>query len=119
MRKSLFLTMLFALFAMAGIKAQNSWQYSFSSKDAIKEMGVYNSLKTPLIELEEPTDVIRLTVFSTKNTDDNAGYRAEGYANASSSFPTFAIGEIRIYDGNGNLVDLTEENLETNALWLD
>ena len=119
MKKFFFLTMLFTLLAVSGVNAQKSWQFSYSSKDAIKEMGVYNSLKTPLIELEEPTDVIRLTVFSTKNTDDNAGYRAEGYANSSSSFPTFAIGEIRIYDGNGNLVDLTEENLETNALSLD
>ncbi len=119
MKKSLFLTTLFALLALVDVNANTPWQYSFSTKDAIKEKGVYNSLVTPMIELDEPTDVIRLTVFATKNTDDNAGYRAEGYSNSSSSFPTFAISEIRVYDGNGNLVDLTEENLETNALSLD
>ena len=119
MRKSLLLTVLFALVAMVGAKAITPWQYSFSTKDAIKEMGVYNRLVTPVIELDEPTDIIRLTVFATKNTDNNAGYRAEGYSGSSSSFPTFAISELRIYDGNGNLIEITEENLETNALSLD
>ena len=119
MKRFLFIATLFAVLAVAGVKAQNPWQYSYSTKDAIKEKGVYNSLVTPVIELDEPTDVLRLTVFATKNTDNNAGTRAEGYANASSSFPTFAIGELRVYDGNGNLVELTEENLETNALSLD
>lgn len=121
MRKSLLFTMLCTLFTALTVSAAEPWQFSFSQKTstAFKNKGVYQSFTSPLCKLDEPSDVIRLTVFATRNTDMNTGTRAEGFSNSAPAFPTFAISEIRVYDGFGNLVELTEENFETNALSLN
>ena len=81
MRKSLLITMLCTLFAALTVCAAEPWQYSFSMKtsSAFKNKGVYQQFTSPLIELGEPTDVIRLTVFGTRNTDKNSGTRTEGF----------------------------------------
>lgn len=121
MRKSILFTMLCTLFAALSVSAAEPWQFSFSKETStcFKNKGVYQQFISPMIELDEPTDVIRLTVFATRNTDDNTGYRAEGFSNSAPAFPTFAISEIRVYDANDNLIELFEENFETNALSLN
>ena len=121
MRKSLLITMLCTLFAALTVCAAEPWQYSFSMKtsSAFKNKGVYQQFTSPLIELGEPTDVIRLTVFGTRNTDKNSGTRTEGFSNSAPAFPTFALSELKIFDEFGNQVELYEENFETNALSTD
>ncbi len=121
MRKSLLLTALCALFAAFTAVAAEPWQFSFSKETstAFKNKGVYQQFTSPLIELDEPTDVIRLTVFATRNTDMNTGTRADGFSNSAPAFPTFALSELRIYDKFGDPVELMEENFETNALSVD
>ncbi|MBQ5663378.1 MAG: hypothetical protein IIV19_02990 [Bacteroidaceae bacterium] len=121
MRRSLLLTMLFTLFAALTVSASEPWQYSFSKETspAFKNKGVYQQFTSPLIELDEPTEVIRLTVFGTRNTDINSGLRTEGFSNSAPAFPTFAISELRIYDKSGAPIELYEENFETNALSLN
>ena len=66
MRKSLLLTALFMLVALFGVKAQ-AWQYELTSADGLpgKNMGMYWQMTTPVYELDEPTQAIRVTVFST------------------------------------------------------
>ena len=113
--------MLLTLFTALTVSAAEPWQYSFSKETspAFKNKGVYSQFTSPLIELDEPTEVIRLTVFATRNTDMNSGQRTEGFSNSAPAFPTFAISELKVYDKFGDLVELYEENFETNALSLD
>ena len=121
MRRSILLTMLFTLFTVLTVGAAEPWQYSFKKETSpcFKNKGVYSQFTSPLIELDEPTEVIRLTVFATRNTDMNSGQRTEGFSNSAPAFPTFAISELKVYDKFGDLVELYEENYETNALSLD
>ncbi|MBR2607060.1 MAG: hypothetical protein IKC70_03925 [Bacteroidaceae bacterium] len=121
MRRSILLTMLFTLFTALTVGAAEPWQYSFSKETSpcFKNKGVYSQFTSPLIELDEPTEVIRLTVFATRNTDMNSGQRTEGFSNSAPAFPTFAISELRILDKFGDPVELYEENFETNALSLN
>ena len=113
--------MLFTLFTALTVSAAEPWQYSFKKETSpcFKNKGVYSQFTSPLIELDEPTEVIRLTVFATRNTDMNSGQRTEGFSNSAPAFPTFAISELKVYDKFGDLVELYEENFETNALSLD
>ena len=119
MRKSLLLSMLITMMACFGVQAQ-SWQYELklTSTDASarKVMGMYNQVTTPVYTLDEATSTIRLTVFSTENVDKNF---PSGFSNNSSAFPTFAIGELRLFDGEGKQVELTADMITTNALSLN
>ena len=121
MRRSILITMLCALFAVLTVSAAEPWQFSFSRETSpcFKSKGVYSQFTSPLIELDEPTEVIRLTVFATRNTDMNSGQKTEGFSNTAPAFPTFAISELKIYDEDGELVELFEENYETNAYSLN
>ena len=121
MRKSILLTMLCTLFAALTVSAAEPWQFSFSKEtsEAFKNKGVYQQFTSPLIELDQPTKVIRLTVFATRNTDMNSGSRTEGFSNSAPAFPTFALSELRIYDKSGKQVELWEDNFMTNAFSLD
>ena len=117
MRKSILLSVLFALFSVLVVSAAEPWQFSFSKETStcFKNKGVYSQFISPVCEIDEPTDVLRLTVFATRNTDKNTGTRAEGFSNSAPAFPTFVMSEIRVYDGAGNLIELNEEDFETNA----
>lgn len=121
MKRDILLSLLCTLFVAITVNAAEPWQFSFSKETstAFKNKGAYQQFVSPLCELEEPTDIIRLTVFATRNTDMNTGTRAEGFSNSAPAFPTFAISEIRVYDEYDNLVELAEENFETNALSID
>ncbi len=118
MRKTLLLSML-TMMAFFGVQAQ-SWQYELklTSTDASarKVMGMYNQVTTPVYTLDEATSTIRLTVFSTENVDRNF---PSGFSNNSSAFPTFALGELRLFDGEGNKVEITADMITTNALALN
>lgn len=120
MRKTIFVAMLYTLFAALTVSAED-WQFSFSKETsgAFKNKGVYQQFTSPLIELDKPTEAIRLTVFATRNTDMNSGSRSEGFSNSAPAFPTFALSEIRIYDKSGKQVQLREDNFMTNAFSLD
>ena len=117
MRKSLLLSMLISMMAVFGVQAQ-TWQHEMTMADGLpgKNMGMYNQMTTPVYELDEATNVVRLTVFSTNNVDNNF---PNGFTNNSSSFPTFAISEIRLFDGDGNQVEVTADMITTNALALN
>ncbi|MBQ3121622.1 MAG: hypothetical protein IJC08_03385 [Bacteroidaceae bacterium] len=119
MRKSLLLSMLIAMMACFGVQAQ-SWQYELelttADASARKVMGMYNQVTTPVYTLDEATSTIRLTVFSTNNVDNNF---PNGFTQNSSAFPTFALGEIRLFDGEGNKVEVTADMITTNALALN
>lgn len=119
MRKSLLLTVLLSLATVFGVNAQ-SWQFELSEADGMPGAckGMYWQMTTPVYELEEPTDVIRLTCFSTNNWDSNTGTGIAGGLSYGPNFPCFTISEFRIYDGNGNQIELTEDMFETNALSL-
>lgn len=120
MRKTIFIAMLYTFFATLTVSADD-WQFSFSKEtsEAFKNKGVYQQFTSPLIELDQPTKVIRLTVFATRNTDMNSGSRTEGFSNSAPAFPTFALSELRIYDKSGKQVELWEDNFMTNAFSLD
>ena len=114
MKRDILLSLLCTLFVAITVNAAEPWQFSFSKETstAFKNKGAYQQFVSPLCELEEPTDIIRLTVFATRNTDMNTGTRAEGFSNSAPAFPTFAISEIRVYDEYDNLVELAEENFD-------
>ncbi len=114
--KKFYFSMLIAMMAVFGVKAQ-SWQYELSAADGLpgKNMGMYYQMTTPVYELDEATQTIRLTVFSTTNVDKNFS----GFTNNSSQFPTFTIAELRLFDGDGNRVELTADMVTTNALSLN
>lgn len=121
MRKSLLFSAILSLIAVFGVKAQ-SWQYELTKADGLpgKNKGMYYQMTTPVYSLDEATNVIRLTCFSTTNVDGNAGKTtANGYSNNASYFPTFTIAELRLFDGEGNPVELTADMFTTNALSLD
>lgn len=117
MRKSLLLSMLISMMAVFGVQAQ-TWQHEMTMADGLpgKNMGMYYRMTTPVYELDEATNVVRLTVFSTNNVDNNF---PNGFTNNSSAFPTFAISEIRLFDGEGNQVEVTADMITTNALSLN
>ena len=117
MRKSLLLSMLISMMAVFGVQAQ-TWQHEMTKADGLpgKNMGMYFQMTTPVYELDEATNVVRLTVFSTNNVDNNF---PSGFTNNSSAFPTFAISEIRLFDGEGNQVEVTADMITTNALALN
>ena len=117
MRKSLLLSMLISMMAVFGVQAQ-TWQHEMTKADGLpgKNMGMYYRMTTPVYELDEATNVVRLTVFSTNNVDNNF---PSGFTNNSSAFPTFAISEIRLFDGEGNQVEVTADMITTNALALN
>ena len=110
MRKTIFIAMLYTLFATLTVSADD-WQFSFSKEtsEAFKNKGVYQQFTSPLIELDQPTKVIRLTVFATRNTDMNSGSRTEGFSNSAPAFPTFALSELRIYDKSGRVSALESD----------
>ncbi len=116
MKKSLLLTALFMMAAIFGVKAQ-AWQYELTSADGLpgKNMGMYWQMTTPVYELDEPTEVIRVTVFSTSNVDKHSS----GYVNYGPAFPTWTMAELRLFDGEGNKVELTEDMFSSNALSLN
>ena len=116
MRKSLLLTALFMLVALFGVKAQ-AWQYELTSADGLpgKNMGMYWQMTTPVYELDEPTQAIRVTVFSTSNVDKHSS----GYVNYGPAFPTFTMAELRLFDGEGKEVELTADMFSTNAFSLN
>ena len=72
------------------------------------EMQSYGGYKweSPLYNITEEVDGIRLTFFKTNN---NATYAGTEYV-----FPTFA--EIEFYDGFGNKIALTADSFESNAM---
>ena len=62
---------------------------------------------TPLIYLNEPIDVFRVTV--TKEYNSNATFGGSGTA-------FFCLGEFELYDAVGNLIEITEDMIEVNSL---
>ena len=116
MRKSLLLTALFMLVALFGVKAQ-AWQYELTLADGLpgKNMGMYWQMTTPVYELDEATQAIRVTVFSTTNVDKHSS----GYVNYGPAFPTFTMAELRLFDGEGKEVELTADMFSTNAFSLN
>ena len=109
--------MLISMMAVFGAQAQ-AWQVELTKADGLpgKNMGVYSTMTTPVYTLDEAISTIRITVFSTENVDRNF---PSGMTNNSSAFPTFAISEMRLFDGEGNKVQLTSDMFSTNAQSLD
>ena len=61
---------------------------------------------TPLLYLEKPTDVIRITVTKATKQDNYSG----------SGTVMFCMGEFELYDAEGEPIPLREDMFETNSL---
>lgn len=70
----------------------------------------FNDWTSPKFELDEPISAVRLTVIHNAPYDD---YNIEDGGTRGYNF--FSLGEFYLYDGLGNPVALTVDNLSTNA----
>ena len=60
--------------------------------------------ESPLYNLEEAVNGVRLTVFDTRINESH------------NDFPMIAIGELEFYDADGNLIEYSANNVTTNSL---
>ncbi len=63
--------------------------------------------KSDLIEFNSPTNGLRITMF-----ENNSG----AGTNEFNGFPIIALGELEFYDGDGNKIDYTANDVTTNSL---
>ena len=118
MRKSLLLICLLTLVTSLGMAQTTSFPITLSSADGLPGNEIssgYYSFKSPLYTLENAITTLRYTVTqtlcSTKLPNNADSYN--GRATWGPGFPYFALGELMVYDADGNPI---EYSASTNAL---
>ena len=118
MRKNLLLTCLMTLIATLGMAQTTSFPITLTTADGLPGNEIssgYYSYKSPLYTLENAITTLRYTVTqtlcSTKLPNNADSYN--GRATWGPGFPYFALGELMVYDADGNPI---EYSATTNAL---
>jgi hypothetical protein len=111
MRKNLLLTSLLSLFAFAGFAQETAqWPITLTTADGLPgEKIVQNYVyRSNVYKLDEAVNTLRFTVVSTNTVDELTSNSHDGIsAYNGTGFPFFTMSELRIYDGDGNLVPYT------------
>ncbi|MBO4445267.1 MAG: T9SS type A sorting domain-containing protein [Bacteroidaceae bacterium] len=115
MMKKIYLLFVLALTLIGTATAQiTSLPVTLTTEDGLPgeedlySEGWWNTLNqyrfsSPDIQLSKAIEALRITVEATTTGDSGGGY------------PCFAISEFYLYDANGNEIELTVDNFETNA----
>ena len=110
MRKNLLLTCLLSLVALFGMAQSATWPITLTSANGLPgsevSSGVYH-YKSPVYTLDEAITSLRYTVAqtlcSTKLPNNAEAYN--GRMTWGPGFPYFAIGELAVYDAEGNPIE--------------
>lgn len=79
--------------------------------------GDSNEYSTRVFNFDEPVSSFRFTVVCTNTTDTLSQHSYDGLsAGYGPGFPFFTMSEFRVYDGEGNPVELTEDMITSNAV---
>ena len=110
MKKNLFLTSLLVLVATLGMAQKASWPITLTTADGLpgKQIVKNYSYKSQVFELDEAVSTLRFTAISTNTVDAWVEQTYDGYGTGwGPGFPFIALGELAIYDGNGQKVNYT------------
>ena len=110
MKKNLFLTSLLVLIATFGMAQKASWPITLTTADGLPGKQIVKNYyyKSQVFELDESVSKLRFTVISTNTVDSWTEKSYDGYGTGwGPGFPFFALGELAIYDAQGEKVEYT------------
>ena len=111
MKRNFLSAVLLSLFALAGFAQETSqWPITLTTADGLPGKKIVQNYvyRSNVYKFEEAVTKLRFTVISTNTVDELTSNSYDGIsAYNGTGFPFFTMSELRIYDGNGNLVPYT------------
>lgn len=111
--KRILLSMFMALIAIFATNAKDKWPITLTKADGLpgKKVSMYMSYSSRLFDLEEPTNVLRITMCETSSTSSATNSTA-GRITTGPGYAYVTLTEIRVLDAEGNHIKYT---ITTNA----
>ena len=102
-----------ALIATFATSAKDKWPITLTKADGLpgKKVSMYTSYSSRLFDLEEPTNVLRITMCETSSTSSATNSTA-GRITTGPGYAYVTLTEIRVLDAEGNPIKYT---ITTNA----